>query len=357
MAVSVACELAVEPATAFAVLVEELRAALARGGLRLEGGTGGRVLGPGSGTEELEIGRVLAWEPGRRAVLRWRPTDWDASAVTEMVLSLDAIPGGTRATLEHRAFAPVLGDAIDMTEWFAGEIAAPFLLAGTPARLGDWLTDRLARRPSGRRAREVYRDPLHHHPNFRVILEELDLQRDDHLLEVGCGGGAFLKEALERGCRASAIDHSDAMVALAREENAVAVAAGRLDVRQGSADALPFEDGSFTCAVMTGVLGFLPDPVAALREIRRVLRAGGRLVVFGSDPVTRGTPATPEPVASRLRYYSDEELARLGHLAGFPDARVLRRDLGPHARDAGLPEDVVTAFAGWAAPFLVARKP
>jgi ubiquinone/menaquinone biosynthesis C-methylase UbiE len=55
---------------------------------------------------------------------------------------------------------------------------------------------------------------------------------------------------------------------------------------QGDATALPYEDGSMDAAVLTAVLGEIPDPVAALREIRRVLKPSGRLVVgelFG-DP-------------------------------------------------------------------------
>ena len=102
------------------------------------------------------------------------------------------------------------------------------------------------------------------------------------------------------------------MVRLAREVNEEAVAAGRLEVVQASADDLPFEDDRFTAAAMTGVLGFLPDSVAALREIRRTLAPGGRLAVLGSDPELRGTPGAPEPMASRLRFYDTEELRRLG---------------------------------------------
>jgi ubiquinone/menaquinone biosynthesis C-methylase UbiE len=61
---------------------------------------------------------------------------------------------------------------------------------------------------------------------------------------------------------------------------------GNVVSTQGDATALPYEDDSMDAAVLTAVLGEIPDPGAALREIRRVLKEGGRLVVgelFG-DP-------------------------------------------------------------------------
>jgi SAM-dependent methyltransferase len=347
-------DLALDPAATFDVLVEELANALIRTGIRFEPGPGGRVA-----EGAFEVGRVRTWEPGRGLELEWRHASWNPGVVTEMRLRLEPTDGGTRATLEHRGWDAAIGDPTELAGWFAGEVLAPLLSASSPAAFGDWFTDRRARRPSGAAARATYLHPLYHYPNFRAMLAELALTRDDHLVEVGCGGGAFLQAALHSGCRAAAIDHSAEMVSLAKEANRDAVAAGRLDIREGDAASLPFPDATFTCAAMTGVLGFLCDPVLALTEIRRVLVRGGRFVALGTDPELKGTPAAPEPMASRLRFYDSEQLEALGRQAGFTEVRVVRRDLQPFAREAGVPEAHLPLFAageGGGARFLIARK-
>jgi ubiquinone/menaquinone biosynthesis C-methylase UbiE len=156
------------------------------------------------------------------------------------------------------------------------------------------------------------------------------------------------------GCRSAAIDHSLDMVRVARENNRDAIVSGVLHIVQASAEQLPFRDGLFTAAAMTGVLGFLHDPVRALAEVRRVLVPGGRFIALGSDPELRGTPAAPEPFASRLRFYDDRGLEHLGRAAGFGSVQVIRRDLESFAREAGIPEEHVALFAG-ITRFLVAR--
>jgi SAM-dependent methyltransferase len=344
-------DVGLDPATAFAVFGEDLAAALAALGIEFEAGPGGHVT-----AGAVTVGRVVDWEPGARIGLEWRAADWQADEVTRVELRFEPTNGGTRVTAEHRGWGRLIGDAGELMGWFAGEVVAPLLRATTPVAFGDWLTDRGARRPSGARSRAVYRDPLYHYPNFRVILAELALTADDYLLEVGCGGGALLKDALESGCRAAAVDHSPAMVRLARETNRDAVARGRLEVVEAGAERLPFPDGTFTRAAMTGVLGFLRDPVAALSEIHRVLRGGGKLVALGADPELRGTPGAPEPMASRLRFYHSAELERLGRDAGFEDVSVVQRDLEPFAREVGVPEEHVPLFGGPGARFLIARK-
>jgi SAM-dependent methyltransferase/uncharacterized protein YndB with AHSA1/START domain len=339
--VSLAAIVAGEPAAAFDALVGELAESLARRGMSLTPGEGGRLVERG-----LEVGRVVAWEPGERILLEWRQADWASDDITELEIRFTRAEAGTTVTVEHRGFGRLFWDDRDVVGWFADQAAAPLLAAFAPVAFGDWLTDRGARRPGGAPQREGYRDPSHHRPSFGAVLAALELQRDDVLLEIGCGGGAFLEQALRSGCRAAGIDHSPEMVRVARELNAQAIAEGRLELAEASAERLPFADDSFTCAAMMQVFFFLPDPAAVLAECRRVLRPGGRLVVFTISERARGTPAAPEPMASRSRFYTEDELVGLARTAGFADASVEHPDLEPHARAAGLPEDVVALFAG-----------
>jgi ubiquinone/menaquinone biosynthesis C-methylase UbiE len=106
------------------------------------------------------------------------------------------------------------------------------------------------------------------------------------------------------------------MVALASERAPAA------EVILGEAESLPFTDDTFTAAAMSVVFFFLDDPIAVLGECRRVLCGGGRVAVYTTAPELRGTPAAPEPIASRGHFYSDGELANLAGRAGLSDVTV-----------------------------------
>ena len=190
------------------------------------------------------------------------------------------------------------------------------------ADFDSWLVDRVARRPQGARAREVYGAEEVHDFARRAILDALELGPGDSLLDVGCGGGLLLRDAMATGAAATGLDHSEEMVALARER-----APGARVVR-GDALELPFGDGEFSAVSMSVVFFFLPDPVAALQEARRVLRDDGRLAVYTTAPELRGTPAAPEPMASHGHFYDDGQLAALGESAGFDDVRVVNEGGG-----------------------------
>jgi SAM-dependent methyltransferase len=284
--------------------------------------------------------RGIAFDPDAR-VVEWHESDWGPDVKSTLELRRE----GGRMVVELRGFGGAFWDGTDLLGWFADAVAASFLEAASPAALGDWLTDRAARRPSGAQARQSYRDPTHHRPSFGAVLDALQPGPDDVLLEIGCGGGAFLERALRAGCRAKAVDHSPEMVRVASELNADAIREGRLEIVQAAAEQLPFADDTCTCAAMMQVFFFL-DPEPVLAECRRVVRPGGRLAVFTVSEQAKGTPAAPEPMASRGRFYTDEQLVELARRAGFPDSSVEHPDLERHAREAGLPEDVVALFAG-----------
>ena len=180
----------------------------------------------------------------------------------------------------------------------------------------EWLVDRVARRPTGSWARQVYGADDVHDFARRAILDALALGPADHLLEVGCGGGLLLRDALVTGASVTGLDHSEEMVVLARER------APGADVVLAPAERLPFADGAFSAIAMSVVFFFLEDPVGVLRECRRVLRRGGRVAVYTTGPELRGTPAAPEPIASEGHFYGDEELAELARRAQLREVSV-----------------------------------
>jgi SAM-dependent methyltransferase len=181
----------------------------------------------------------------------------------------------------------------------------------------DRLTDRIARRPHGAKARATYGAPDVHSFAWPGVLEALALSSDDRLLDIGCGGGVFMRHARDTtGCRVTGVDHSREMVRLAGPDAVLA-----------SADHLPFEDGSFTAVSSVIAFFFFPDPLRALGEMRRVLDPErGRLAIYTTAPEARGTPAAPYPLATRGHFYDDEELVGLARAAGFASPRIAIRE-------------------------------
>jgi len=179
------------------------------------------------------------------------------------------------------------------------------------------MTDRIARRPHGRGARRTYGADDVHSFAWPPVLEALGLGPDDRLLDVGCGGGVFMRHARAlTGCRVTGVDHSRDMVRLAGA-----------DAVRGSAEQLPFADGSFTAVSSLVAFFFFPDPVCALTEMRRVLEPEhGRIAIFTTAPEAKGTEAAPYPLASRGHFYTDDELAQLAREAGLSRSRVERPD-------------------------------
>ena len=120
------------------------------------------------------------------------------------------------------------------------------------------------------------------------VIGLLDIQPHDRVLEVGFGPGVGI-QLLARAASAgyvAGVDSSEAMVAQATARNAQAIERGRVDVRHGSVERLPFVDLSFDKALAINSMQVWPDAGAGLREMRRVLKSGGS-IALGFTPYAR----------------------------------------------------------------------
>ena len=111
----------------------------------------------------------------------------------------------------------------------------------------------------------------------RVILDMMGELTGAHVLDAGCGDGTLVCAAASQGAEVTGIDSDSAMINAARSR--AARAGVRPTLLEGRVEQLPFPDASFDVVVSITVLCFVPDADAALREMARVLRPGGRLVI------------------------------------------------------------------------------
>jgi SAM-dependent methyltransferase len=127
---------------------------------------------------------------------------------------------------------------------------------------------------------------LEKHKFIAWLVTELAVSPGDQVLEVGFGPGvaiAYLAAQTPAG-HVAGVDISAVMVAQASRRNAEAIAAGRVELHQGSADHLPFPNGVFDKAMSINSAPIWPDPLAGLREIQRVLKPGGVLALGFVNP-------------------------------------------------------------------------
>jgi ubiquinone/menaquinone biosynthesis C-methylase UbiE len=111
--------------------------------------------------------------------------------------------------------------------------------------------------------------------------ELLEIAADDSILEIGFGLGYTVEHVskLVPAGRVAGVEPSPEMVAQACERNAEAINSGRVDLRQGAVESLPFDDNSFDAALSINSMQIWPDAAAGLREIRRVMRPGAMIVL------------------------------------------------------------------------------
>jgi ubiquinone/menaquinone biosynthesis C-methylase UbiE len=152
-------------------------------------------------------------------------------------------------------------------------------------------------------------------------IDSLALAPGSQVLEIGCGAGLMAIALAERGLRVQAIDASEAMVQQARQNTVLAGTTDQLKVEVGDVYALAFEDDSFDLVLAIGVFPWLAQAELAIREMVRVTRPGGDVILTASNWI--GLPGMIDPrlnpALAPLRQRVRAVLARVGFRIGLPE--------------------------------------
>ena len=141
---------------------------------------------------------------------------------------------------------------------------------------------------------------------MKRIVAALGVERP-RILDVGCGTGANLELLGDFGV-AEGVDVSPAALSFCHQRGLTAV-------KQGQAESLPYEDRSFDVVTALDVVEHLDDDVAGLREMHRVLKPGGRALLF--VPAFMFLWGVQDDISHHRRRYTMSQLHQLLRTSGF----------------------------------------
>jgi ubiquinone/menaquinone biosynthesis C-methylase UbiE len=168
----------------------------------------------------------------------------------------------------------------------------------------------------------------------RIVREALAVQPGERVLDAGCGPGFYVVELLEQVGPSGAVVGVDISPQMLEAAARRAAGHANAEFQQAGVTSLPAADTSFDAALSVQVLEYVPDTAAALTELHRVLRPGGRVLVWdvdwstlsmhSSDPgrmerVLRAWdghlthPALPRTLAPQLRAAGFDQVEMAGH--------------------------------------------
>jgi ubiquinone/menaquinone biosynthesis C-methylase UbiE len=146
------------------------------------------------------------------------------------------------------------------------------------------------------------------------VVTLLKIQPEDRVLEVGFGPGVAIQlmTRLTPVSFVAGVDASQEMVAQAAARNRQDIESGRVQLQQGAADSLLFENNSFDKTVAINSMQVWPNVMAGLREMQRVLKTGGKITLGFTPYSGQSKDGVPELLAN----------------AGFENVHLVESDKG-----------------------------
>lgn len=157
-------------------------------------------------------------------------------------------------------------------------------------------------------------------------LTHVEIQQNFTILDVGCGGGRTIEKlaAMAPGGMIYGVDYAEGSIAASRAKNARLIRAGRVKIEQASVSELPFPNDKFDLVTAVETQYYWPDLVNDMREILRVLKPGGTLVVIAESYKRGSYHALQRPVMKLLKASNlgvDDQRALFSN-AGYADVEI-----------------------------------
>ena len=199
-------------------------------------------------------------------------------------------------------------------------------------------------------------DPYHHHwgnlsrQSAEPLLDAAQVRKGSTVLDIATGAGYVAAAAAKRGARAIGLDFAEAQVALAR------LTYPHIEFRQGDAERLPFDDGTFEAVLVGFGVNHFPIPEQAFAEAHRVLRSGGYFaftvwaapkpgeafgIVLGAIEAHGEPQAKLPPAPPYFRFADRKETRTLFARTGFVEPHT---ELAPQFWHHDSPDQAFDAF-------------
>lgn len=154
----------------------------------------------------------------------------------------------------------------------------------------------------------------------------LDLQTDDHVLEIGFGTGRLICVMAKQTSSGliEGIDFSSEMVEIAKRNNQENIAKGRVKIVLGDFDQVEYQDNDFDKICSANTIYFWPDPKYTASKIHGILKPGGKLVLGFGDK-TRLEARSHDPNVFRI--YAKEDVEQLLTCVGFDEVEIKSKEM------------------------------
>ena len=184
-----------------------------------------------------------------------------------------------------------------------------------------------ARKPVGELGEKLIEDMnVNHEGLAQWGVSHLNINNDDTILDIGCGGGVNVERFLKMTENmVFGIDYSEVAVEKSKELNRPSIESGRCDIIQASVSNLPFKDNTFDIATAFETVYFWEDFTNDLKEVRRVLKEGGILLI-ANEALPKDDDRQRHIIdLLDMRIYSADELKSSLQEAGFGEIQIFTK--------------------------------